>query len=136
MNKLLTRAALAALCAVGSMPTTAQDAQAGSSTGSAVTAAGQTPTKGSGIQYRSAFEGYARFTDEPVGSWKAANDNVGRIGGWRVYAKEAAAAQTSQGSQAGAPAAAAGTQGASPSAVTAPPSPAAPGSKPDPHQHH
>lgn len=39
--------------------------------------------------YRSPFEGYQRFTQEQVGSWKAANDNVGRIGGWREYAKEA-----------------------------------------------
>lgn len=39
--------------------------------------------------YRSPFEGYQRFTQEEVGSWKAANDNVGRIGGWREYAKEA-----------------------------------------------
>ena len=41
--------------------------------------------------YRSPFEGYQRFTQEQVGSWKAANDNVGRIGGWRAYAKEALA---------------------------------------------
>ena len=40
------------------------------------------------IGYRSSFEGYQRFTQEQVGSWKAANDNVGRIGGWREYAKE------------------------------------------------
>jgi hypothetical protein len=39
--------------------------------------------------YRSPFEAYQRFTQEQVGSWKAANDNVGRIGGWREYAKEA-----------------------------------------------
>jgi hypothetical protein len=41
------------------------------------------------LDYRSPFEGYQRFTQEQVGSWKAANDNVGRIGGWRAYAKEA-----------------------------------------------
>ncbi|NUZ08423.1 hypothetical protein [Piscinibacter koreensis] len=136
MNKLLTRAALAALCAVGSMPTIAQGPQAGSSASSAANAAGQTPPKGSAIQYRSAFEGYARFTDEPVGSWRAANDNVGRIGGWREYAKEVTAAPTPQGSPAGAPAAAAGTQGTSPSAGSAGPSPSAPGSKSDPHKLH
>ena len=38
--------------------------------------------------YRSSFDGYQRFTQEQVGSWKDANDNVGRIGGWREYAKE------------------------------------------------
>ena len=39
--------------------------------------------------YRSAFEGYKPFTDEKIVNWKEANDTTGRIGGWRVYAKEA-----------------------------------------------
>ncbi len=39
--------------------------------------------------YRSAFDGYRTRTDEKIDSWKGANDNVGRIGGWRVYLKEA-----------------------------------------------
>ncbi len=38
--------------------------------------------------YQSAFEAYKRFTDEPVGSWKAANERVEQIGGWRSYAQE------------------------------------------------
>ena len=29
------------------------------------------------------------MTDETVGSWREANDNVGRIGGWRTYLREA-----------------------------------------------
>lgn len=37
----------------------------------------------------SAFEGYKPYTDEPMGNWKAANDNVAKIGGWREYAKQA-----------------------------------------------
>ena len=37
----------------------------------------------------SAFDGYKLYTDEPPGNWKAANDNVARIGGWREYAKQA-----------------------------------------------
>jgi hypothetical protein len=40
--------------------------------------------------YRSAFSGYRRYGDEPVVPWKQANDEVGRIGGWKAYAKEAA----------------------------------------------
>lgn len=40
-------------------------------------------------EYRSAFEGYRPYTDEKTLSWKEANDSVGSIGGWRVYAKEA-----------------------------------------------
>lgn len=41
-----------------------------------------------GAAYRSAFEGYRRFDDQPVGSWRSANDVVGRIGGWQAYARE------------------------------------------------
>ena len=39
--------------------------------------------------YRSAFENYQPHTDEKVISWKEANDNTDRIGGWRAYAKVA-----------------------------------------------
>lgn len=41
--------------------------------------------------YRSPFADYRAFGDEPVGNWRAANDEVGRIGGWRAYAREAQA---------------------------------------------
>ncbi len=44
-----------------------------------------TPT----LQYRSALAQYRGFNDQPVTSWVEANDTVGKIGGWRVYAKEA-----------------------------------------------
>lgn len=39
--------------------------------------------------YRSVFEGYRAFTDEPVRPWRETNETVGRIGGWRAYAREA-----------------------------------------------
>jgi hypothetical protein len=39
--------------------------------------------------YRSALDGYRAYTDEPVANWKAANDTVASIGGWREYAKQA-----------------------------------------------
>ena len=39
--------------------------------------------------YRSAFDGYKPYTDDKLLNWKDANDTTGRIGGWRVYAKEA-----------------------------------------------
>ena len=39
--------------------------------------------------YRSALDGYQRFNDEKVAPWKESNDTVGRIGGWKAYAKEA-----------------------------------------------
>jgi hypothetical protein len=40
------------------------------------------------LTHRSTFNTYRSFTDEKVGSWRDANDAVGRIGGWRAYAKE------------------------------------------------
>ena len=41
------------------------------------------------VQYRSPFRDYRRLGDEKLIPWKAANDEVGRIGGWRTYAREA-----------------------------------------------
>lgn len=43
------------------------------------------PTK---LQYSSAIGAYQAYADQPVQSWREANDRVGRIGGWRAYAKE------------------------------------------------
>lgn len=39
--------------------------------------------------YPSALGGYRAFQDEKIASWKASNDTVARIGGWRAYAREA-----------------------------------------------
>ena len=41
------------------------------------------------LSYTSPIAGYQSFVDEKVTAWKASNDNVGQIGGWRAYAKEA-----------------------------------------------
>ena len=41
------------------------------------------------VSYQSPIADYQPFADEKVTSWKAANDKVGQIGGWRAYAKEA-----------------------------------------------
>ena len=38
---------------------------------------------------RSAFESYQSFTEEKLLPWKDANDTVGRVGGWKAYAREA-----------------------------------------------
>jgi hypothetical protein len=40
------------------------------------------------LKYESAF-GPRRTADDKPLSWREANDNVARIGGWRVYAREA-----------------------------------------------
>ena len=45
----------------------------------------QTPT----IQYKSPFLDYRPLGEDKRTPWKAANDEVGKIGGWRVYAREA-----------------------------------------------
>ena len=37
----------------------------------------------------SAFDSYKPYTEVTPGNWKAENDNVARIGGWREYAKQA-----------------------------------------------
>jgi len=41
--------------------------------------------------HRSAFAGYRRHAEAAPTAWKDANDTVTRIGGWRTYAREAAA---------------------------------------------
>jgi hypothetical protein len=41
------------------------------------------------ITFKSTLENYKPYSDEKPGGWKAANDQVGRIGGWRTYLKEA-----------------------------------------------
>lgn len=41
------------------------------------------------IPYRSAFTGYRPLREESVAAWKDSNDLAAKIGGWRVYAKEA-----------------------------------------------
>ena len=41
------------------------------------------------LNYESSFSHYRRLGDEKPVSWRDANDTVTRIGGWRVYAREA-----------------------------------------------
>jgi hypothetical protein len=41
------------------------------------------------VVFRSTLTQYQRHTEQPVGSWKGANETVNRIGGWRAYAREA-----------------------------------------------
>jgi hypothetical protein len=38
----------------------------------------------------SAWDGYQPWQSHEVGDWRQANALVGRIGGWRVYAREVA----------------------------------------------
>lgn len=41
--------------------------------------------------YQSVFEGYQAMSEPRLTPWRAANDTVRDVGGWRAYAKEAAA---------------------------------------------
>ena len=41
------------------------------------------------LSYQSSFTQYRRLDDGKPVSWREANDTVARIGGWRVYAREA-----------------------------------------------
>jgi hypothetical protein len=65
---------------------------AASAPAAASTAATPKPASRRAGGYRSAFDGYRGFEDAPPVPWREANDNVGRIGGWRAYAREAGAA--------------------------------------------
>ncbi len=41
------------------------------------------------VLYQSPFRDYKPLGEDKAIPWKAANDEVGRIGGWRAYAKQA-----------------------------------------------
>lgn len=41
------------------------------------------------LSFESVFKDYQPFSDEKPVPWKAANDTVGQIGGWRAYARQA-----------------------------------------------
>ena len=55
------------------------------------------------ITYRSPFADYRLLGEEAVGDWRAANDEVGRIGGWREYAREVQETGSKPGVPAGKP---------------------------------
>ncbi len=46
------------------------------------------------LHYTSELVRFQGYTDQAVQSWREANDRVGRIGGWRAYAKEATTEQS------------------------------------------
>lgn len=43
------------------------------------------------LSYQTSLGSYRRLGDQPVGSWRALNDQVRAVGGWRAYAREASA---------------------------------------------
>lgn len=58
--------------------------------------------------HESAFRHYRGHADVAPKPWKEANDTVGRIGGWRAYAREAAQAEAQRPPSGGASAPAPG----------------------------
>ncbi len=40
-------------------------------------------------KFASALRDYRAYADEPIASWREANDTVRRIGGWQAYSREA-----------------------------------------------
>lgn len=46
------------------------------------------------LQYISVFTHYQFFEDQPLVSWQETNDNAGKIGGWRFYARDAMQPET------------------------------------------
>jgi hypothetical protein len=40
------------------------------------------------VPYESSFKDYRPFREQPVASWKEANDLVHRLGGWKAYAAD------------------------------------------------
>ena len=52
----------------------------------------------------SAFDGSRPFADQPVAPWAQSNATVGRIGGWRAYAREASGGPQAPETQPAAPA--------------------------------
>jgi hypothetical protein len=85
------------------------------------------------LTYESPFAAYRRLAEQskPL-SWREANDAVGRIGGWRVYAREAQSPDTAPPL---APAPASASASAPAAAPTPVPAPALSTPAKPPHAH-
>lgn len=68
------------------------------------TAEQKPPASPTQLRYTSPLNAYQTYTDQPVQSWQDANDTVGRIGGWRTYAREARTAEPAKDAAPAAPA--------------------------------
>ena len=111
-----------AVCALLALPAMAQVTPAPAAPASATAASASTTQPDPALlPYASAWAGYQPFADEKVKPWKESNTTVGKIGGWRAYAKEAAQPEIN------------GSQAPAASPVVSPKTPAAPA---DPHAGH
>jgi hypothetical protein len=130
---------LAVLGALGALPTAAQNAVANASTPpiatpAATSTAPATVAATPALTYRSPFDRYKSYGNPPPTTWRAANDNVGRIGGWRTYLREGSETPSTAAS---APGAAVPTPATAPAAapVGTPTKPNPPTHHPQQHQH-
>jgi hypothetical protein len=78
------------------------------------------------LGFKSTLEKYKPYTDEKIAPWKASNDEVGKIGGWRAYLKEANEPDTPPASKAPASVAPATSPATTSPATVAPSRPANP----------
>ncbi|GGC63526.1 hypothetical protein GCM10011396_08120 [Undibacterium terreum] len=53
------------------------------------------------LRYQSTLQTYRPYADSEVSDWKQLNENTGRIGGWRTYAKQAREPDAAQAKPAG-----------------------------------
>jgi hypothetical protein len=89
MTHPLRGAIAAALVAAAPLAALAQVSAPAPAPAPARSASGAAPAA-QATAYKSAFVGYRRFDDPKVLPWREVNDKVGRIGGWRTYARESA----------------------------------------------
>jgi hypothetical protein len=69
------------------------------------------------LVYRSTLSAYRRLGDDQPLPWREANQTVGRIGGWRAYAREASQAAAAERSAPAATPSAASTTPATPASA-------------------
>ena len=112
----LTALAVAAQTApaAGGAPASAGSAAPSAAASAAAPAAARAP-------YRSVFADYRGMSEQPLAPWRASNDTVGTIGGWRAYARESQGEPAASTKPASAPQAAPAPRRAStPDAAPAP----------------
>lgn len=85
MHRITFRWLLPAACALAISAAHAQQAPRTAAQSDPLDAKAVVPA----LVYWSALTGYRRLSDDEPLSWREANDTVGRIGGWRAYAREA-----------------------------------------------
>jgi hypothetical protein len=79
---------LFAVGALSASATGAQEARRSEAAPAGVRDPGDPEAAVPAVTYSSAFWRYRPNADVEVGAWRDVNDNVGRIGGWRVYGRE------------------------------------------------